>query len=182
MGISDAVASAGLYANNVYLAPTDNHINIGVASYGALGHVPPSWLPTMYFCYITLELYEVWQQSLISNNFRIMCTADIKISSFFNFAEKMNTVSVFRNTHVCISCYFMCPTWVFPCRLVPVLAPDDGVAAAHRHHITRFLQTGRSSWRPANSVKALRYDTRCYFNVRSKADMNQLNLPHGNDN
>jgi len=28
----------------------------------------------------------------------------------------------------------------------------------------------------------LRYDTRCYFNVRSKADMSQLNLPHGNDN
>ena len=26
------------------------------------------------------------------------------------------------------------------------------------------------------------YDTRCYFNVRSKADMNQINLPHGNDN
>jgi len=25
------------------------------------------------------------------------------------------------------------------------------------------------------------YDTRCYFNVRSKADMSQLNLPHGND-
>jgi len=23
-----------------------------------------------------------------------------------------------------------------------------------------------------------RYDTRCYFNVRSKADMSQLNLPH----
>jgi len=28
----------------------------------------------------------------------------------------------------------------------------------------------------------MRYDTRCYFNVRSKADMSQLNLPHGNDN
>jgi len=28
----------------------------------------------------------------------------------------------------------------------------------------------------------LRYDTRCYFNVRSKADMNRLNLPHGDDN
>jgi len=26
-----------------------------------------------------------------------------------------------------------------------------------------------------------RYDTRCYFNVRSKADMSQLNLPHGTD-
>ena len=25
----------------------------------------------------------------------------------------------------------------------------------------------------------LRYDTRCYFNVRSKADISQLNLPHG---
>ena len=27
----------------------------------------------------------------------------------------------------------------------------------------------------------IRYDTRCYFNVRSKADMSQLNLPHGNN-
>ena len=25
----------------------------------------------------------------------------------------------------------------------------------------------------------IRYDTRCYFNVRSKADISQLNLPHG---
>jgi len=28
----------------------------------------------------------------------------------------------------------------------------------------------------------IRYDTRCYFNVRSKADTNQHNLLHGNDN
>jgi len=28
----------------------------------------------------------------------------------------------------------------------------------------------------------IRYDTRCYFNLRSKADMSQLNLPHGTDN
>ena len=26
------------------------------------------------------------------------------------------------------------------------------------------------------------YDTRCYFDVRSKADVSQLNLPHGTDN
>ena len=26
------------------------------------------------------------------------------------------------------------------------------------------------------------YDTRCYFNVHSKADISQLNLPHGNYN
>ena len=25
----------------------------------------------------------------------------------------------------------------------------------------------------------IRYDTRCYFNVRSKADVSQLNLPGG---
>ena len=25
----------------------------------------------------------------------------------------------------------------------------------------------------------IRHDTRCYFNVQSKADMSQLNLPHG---
>ena len=29
---------------------------------------------------------------------------------------------------------------------------------------------------------AIRYDTRCYFNVRSKADTSQLNPPHGTDN
>ena len=29
-------------------------------------------------------------------------------------------------------------------------------------------------------VYTILYDTRCYFNVRSKADISQLNLPHGN--
>ena len=28
----------------------------------------------------------------------------------------------------------------------------------------------------------IRYDTRCYFNVRSNADTSQRNLPHGTDN
>jgi len=27
----------------------------------------------------------------------------------------------------------------------------------------------------------IRYDTRCYFNVRSNADMSRLNLPHGTE-
>jgi len=36
---------------------------------------------------------------------------------------------------------------------------------------------------PNIGVKSqIRYDTRCYFNVRSKADISQLNLPHGTDN
>jgi len=29
--------------------------------------------------------------------------------------------------------------------------------------------------------RVIRYDTRCYFNVRSKADISELNLPHGTD-
>ena len=34
----------------------------------------------------------------------------------------------------------------------------------------------------STSIDTIRYDRRCGFNVRSKADMSQLNLPHGNDN
>jgi len=36
----------------------------------------------------------------------------------------------------------------------------------------------RRTW----TTDTTRYDTRCYFNVRSKADMSRLNLPHGDDN
>jgi len=42
------------------------------------------------------------------------------------------------------------------------------------------------SWRKSQKyilpVNKKRYDTRCYFNVRSKADMSRLNLPHADDN
>ena len=36
--------------------------------------------------------------------------------------------------------------------------------------------------REQKCADTIRYDTRCYFNVRSKADISQLNLPHGTDN
>ena len=35
---------------------------------------------------------------------------------------------------------------------------------------------------PAQLYHAIRYDTRCCFNVQSKADICQINLPHGADN
>ena len=38
------------------------------------------------------------------------------------------------------------------------------------------LLVGRQEGHPT-SKKLIRYDTRCYFNVRSKADTSQLNLP-----
>ena len=66
---------------------------------------------------------------------------------------------------------------------------------AHDAAITRIRKTpakdstSSSSTRTSNGRSSVsigcsggrtfRYDTRCYFNVRSKADMNRLNLPHG---
>ena len=34
----------------------------------------------------------------------------------------------------------------------------------------------------SSEYDTIQYDTRCYFNVCSKADISQLNLPHGTDN
>ena len=47
-----------------------------------------------------------------------------------------------------------------------------------------FFVKGAPACRKAHKFTTftIRYDTRCYFNVRSKADMNRLNLPHGDDN
>jgi len=44
-----------------------------------------------------------------------------------------------------------------------------------------FLKLHMCLWHQC-IVATIRYDTRCYFNVRSKANMSQLNLPHGTDN
>ena len=43
--------------------------------------------------------------------------------------------------------------------------------------IIRLLTAPFEAWYDYDTI---RYDTRCYFNVRSKADISQLNLPHGN--
>ena len=48
----------------------------------------------------------------------------------------------------------------------------EDLCGSDRHPITIFYDL----------VNTIRYDTRCYFNVRSKADISQLNLPHGTDN
>ena len=42
---------------------------------------------------------------------------------------------------------------------------------------TSQLEGTKYTW----SHDTIRYDTRCYINVRSKANMSQLNLPHGHD-
>jgi len=48
--------------------------------------------------------------------------------------------------------------------------------------LRRQLTLGTLNRNFTSFAQTLRYDTRCYFNVRSKADISQLNLPHGTDN
>ena len=56
-----------------------------------------------------------------------------------------------------------------------------GNGAGRRCYCPHGPHTHTHTW-PAPHVFTIRYDTRCYFNVRSKADISQLNLPHGTDN
>jgi len=56
--------------------------------------------------------------------------------------------------------------------------PVSAVIAARSTSCLRLISSSLLSAVPV----AIRYDTRCYFNVRSKANMSQLNLPHGNNN
>ena len=55
------------------------------------------------------------------------------------------------------------------------------VSAPVVDYLTRDEHISVTVGQPHN-LDTIRYDTRCYFNVRSKADISQLNLPHGTDN
>jgi len=48
------------------------------------------------------------------------------------------------------------------------------------YHQLRELGSAVSSLSGVRAEATIR--EKCYFNVRSKADMSQLNLPHGNNN
>jgi len=77
------------------------------------------------------------------------------------------------------------------------LAPTDGQNVASRLEAWRpalvlVYQSNHTDWSHGRiktksglmlqQWRRVPYDTRCYFNVRSKADISQLNLPHGTDN
>ena len=67
-------------------------------------------------------------------------------------------------------------------------AHDDAVIYGWNLQRLQHSRSNKSSIETARNCSvitsrfAIRYDTRCYFNVRSKANMSQLNLPHGTDN
>ena len=65
-------------------------------------------------------------------------------------------------------------------RLVIVTANELGLAFPPRNLPKKFRPDPSTFYLVI--VVTIRYDTRCYFNVRSKADISQLNLPHGTDN
>jgi len=75
-------------------------------------------------------------------------------------------------------------------RYVPETASVGLAALVWRAHTEKiYVSVWRRHWEPTEVdwaetpevVRVLRYDTRCYFNVRSKADISQLNLRYGND-
>ena len=72
-----------------------------------------------------------------------------------------------------------------PCALTPLLRVwSQSVLIAYITVLRTWIQ---ANWSNAvagsgRSYDTIRYDTRCYFNVRSKADISRLNLPHGTDN
>jgi len=58
----------------------------------------------------------------------------------------------------------------------------DNAARYPRDSEQNFAQCSTERDFDRRGLFMIRYDTRCYVNVRSKADMSQLNLPHGTDN
>ena len=93
---------------------------------------------------------------------------------------------------VCVSCCLSVYTSVCPCVCVCVsrcLASETECdklrerASELRRKVedmqAALLELGREN---QSLQVTMRHDTRFYFNVRSKADISQLNLPHGTDN
>jgi len=50
-----------------------------------------------------------------------------------------------------------------------------------RNNINYNINATKTGCIPSKNNTTIRYDTRCYFNVRSKADISQLNLPRRYD-
>jgi len=67
------------------------------------------------------------------------------------------------------------------CSVAGKVTVGNGHSTSCTPRIRVHISFSFSSVSKAGGV-TIRYDTRCYFNVRSKADISRLNLPHGTDN
>jgi len=73
-------------------------------------------------------------------------------------------------------------TWTARSRRTVTTRPSRFCAFNNIHMITPPSREAEYCDERLCVCVCLRYDARCYFNVRSKADISQLNLPHGTDN
>ena len=65
---------------------------------------------------------------------------------------------------------------VVVCERLAVIRPTGHELQTFQEVTRTYLQAVVDRVRLRSSLTYLRYDTRCYFNVRSKADMSRLNL------
>jgi len=77
-----------------------------------------------------------------------------------------------------------CTTYSCRCAAVDKISTDTARRAVRLNAalVELLVNKYQLSLTDARDNNTIRYDTRCYSNVRSKANMSQLNLPHGNDN
>ena len=95
----------------------------------------------------------------------------------------------FKKKNYCVICYNFRHTFVPCCSRLLGEINQYKVYVCEQAKLWPYLLTANSSWPNFDSIgnntlyiSPIRYDTRCYSNVRSKADMSQLNLPQGTDN
>ena len=65
-----------------------------------------------------------------------------------------------------------------------ILTPTHGTKVTSLGELVdgaSYVVVSKGQFKPLGYA-TIRYCARFYFNVRSKADMSQLNLPHGTDN
>jgi len=70
---------------------------------------------------------------------------------------------------------FLC-CWLSCVERLAVIRPTGHELQTFQEVTRTYLQAVVDRVRLRSSLTYLRYDTRCYFNVRSKADMSRLNL------
>ena len=90
---------------------------------------------------------------------------------------------------VCVCCHQQCSILLSAeKRWIGISLFPDRITASYHLCGMRDIMTStldnmiNKLWIQLRVYDTIRYDTRCYFNVRSKADISQLNLPHGTDN
>jgi len=88
-----------------------------------------------------------------------------------------------RSVHQFLYSSCLCPRETHrPCYCACDCVGKDRDAAQKPSQVWSLFTIPGLKMKKMKQILLLRYDTRCYFNVRSKADISRLNLPHGDDN